>query len=71
MILNLKRLNTNVENWHFKMDTIVSILKLIQKDSFMVKLDLKDAYYCVPIHENHQKFFSFFWQQFASFTYFS
>ena len=59
MILNLRRLNINVSNWHFKMETIVSILKLIQKDAFMIKLDIKDAYYSVPIDEDHQKFFRF------------
>ena len=62
LILNLKKFNTNVRKEHFKMETIVSILKLIQKDAFMVKLDIKDAYYSVPIHKDHQKFFRFKFQ---------
>ena len=59
MILNLKRLNLNVENQHFKMETISTILKLIQKGAFMAKIDIKDAYYSVPIRKEDQKFFRF------------
>ena len=59
MILNLKRLNKNIPKRKFKMETVRSILKLIRKNAFMVKLDIKDAYYSVPIHEDHQKFFRF------------
>ena len=27
----------------------------------MIKLDLKDAYFCVPIHKDHQQYFHFQW----------
>ena len=27
----------------------------------MIKLDLKDAYFCVPIHKDHQQYFRFQW----------
>ena len=59
LILNLKRLNKRIPKQHFKMETISTILKLIQKDVFMVKLDIKDAYYSVPIHKDHHKFLRF------------
>ena len=59
LILNLRDLNDHVEKIHFKMETISSILKLIKKDAYMVKLDIKDAYYSVPISSDHQKYFRF------------
>ena len=56
LILNLKKLNEFVENYHFKMDNIHTALKLITRDCWMASLDLKDAYYSVPIHPDSQKF---------------
>ena len=41
------------------MDTINSVLDLVQKDCFMAKIDIKDAYYSVNIHPDHQKFLKF------------
>ena len=43
VILNLKDFNRNVSNHHFKMDSVNTILKLLDKDCFMASLDLKDA----------------------------
>ena len=59
LILNLKKLNESVENFHFKMDNIHTALKLITKDCWMASLDLKDAYYSVPIHPESQNFLKF------------
>ena len=47
-----------VDYQHFKMDDISN---LIQQNGWMIKLDLKDAYFCVPIHRNHRKYFRFQW----------
>lgn len=62
MILNLKRLNEEVSYLHFKMDTLSTALKLITKNCFMASVDLKDAYYSVPIHPDHKKFVRFEWK---------
>ena len=59
LILNLKKLNTSVKYAHFKMDSIHTILKLITKDCWMASIDLKDAYYSVKIHPEHQRFLKF------------
>uniref|UniRef100_A0A7M5XJK9 Reverse transcriptase domain-containing protein n=1 Tax=Clytia hemisphaerica TaxID=252671 RepID=A0A7M5XJK9_9CNID len=45
---------------HFKMDTIEKFLRLIKKDMYMSKIDLKDAYYSVKINDEHQKFLKFY-----------
>ena len=60
MILNLKQLiNKHIPKHKFKTETLSSILRLVRKNAFMVKLDIKDAYYSVPIDYEHQKFFRF------------
>ncbi|CAJ0946804.1 unnamed protein product [Ranitomeya imitator] len=38
------------------METIKSSIKMLFPQCFMVVLDLKDAYYHVPIHKDHQRF---------------
>ena len=60
LILNLKKLNTTVEFNHFKMETILSAVKLIRPGAFMCVLDIKDAYYSVPLAREDQKYFKFF-----------
>ncbi len=59
LILNLKKLNEVTEKHHFKMETLKSILTLITPGVFMMKLDIKDAYYSVPISEVDQKLLKF------------
>ena len=44
-ILNLKKLNENITKIHFKMETIMSILKLVTPLTYFTKIDLKDVYY--------------------------
>ena len=62
MILNLKKLNLYATKAHFKMDTLHTITKLIEKDCFMASIDLKDAYYSFPITRKDRKYLRFLWQ---------
>ena len=41
------------------MDTIDTVTELIHESSYMTKIDLKDAYYSVPINENDKKYLKF------------
>ena len=59
MILNLKRMNKQTKKIHFKMDTITSIMRLIRPTCYFTKVDLKDAYYSVQIHQNDTKLLKF------------
>lgn len=61
MILNLKNFNEYVEYFHFKMETFDIALRLISKGCFMASIDLKDAYYGVPVHEDYKQFLRFIW----------
>ena len=62
MILNLKALNKSIVYHHFKMDTLGSVIRLMRPNCFMATIDLKDAYYSVPVSEKHQKYLQFLWK---------
>ena len=61
MILDLSNLNEYVVKRHFKMDSFETARALITQDCYMASLDLRDAYYSVPIAECDRKFFKFCW----------
>jgi len=63
LILNLKSLNEDVDYHHFKMDTVHTCVALMTRGCFMASLDLRDAYYSVPIHTDHQKYLKFIWNE--------
>ena len=69
MILNLKEFNEHVEYYHFKMETFEKALKMISGGSFLASIDIKDAYYCVAVHEDYRKYLRFLWRgQLLQFT---
>ena len=49
LIFNLKALNDSVVYHHFKLDTLKATVPLITPWCYMTSLDLKDAYYSIPI----------------------
>lgn len=61
-IINLKRLNSFVNYEHFKMEGLDLVKFIIRKGDWMVKIDLKDAYFTVPVATEHQKFLRFAWR---------
>ena len=62
MILNLNPLSEVVDYHYFKIDTFQTSLKLIQPGCFMASVDLKDAYYSIPVHPEHKKYLMFEWE---------
>jgi len=60
-VINLKGLNQFILTQHFKMESVRTVKAIIQKGDWLLKLDLKDAYLSVPIHEDHQKYLRFRW----------
>ena len=61
MILNLKNFNEHLTYHHFKMDTIHTAIPMIRPNCYMASIDLKDAYYSVPILVQDQKYLKFRW----------
>lgn len=62
-ILNLKQLNKFIVPVHFKHEDGRTASKLMFKDCYMATLDIKDAYYLVPIVKEHRKFLRFYCNQ--------
>lgn len=59
MILNLKRLNKHIEYNKFKMESVQNVLDCIEQNCYMASVDLKDAFFSVPIYPGHQKYLKF------------
>jgi len=55
-VINLRALNRFLDKESFKMEGLQVVRSLLQKGDFMMKLDLKDAYYAIPIHPSHRKY---------------
>ena len=68
MILNLKRLNKFVDYKHFKMESLQNVLELIRPGVYMASIDLKDAFYSVTVHKNHQAYLKFFAEEYLKFV---
>lgn len=58
-ILNLKQLNMFIKPDHFKLEDRSMVMKLLQPNSFMATIDLKDAYFMLPIDNNYKKYLRF------------
>ena len=57
--INLKSFNSFVEVPHFKMEGIHTLRSLVGKGDWLVKIDLKDAFFLHPICQEHKKFLCF------------
>ena len=69
LILNLRELNQYVVTRHFKMETLKSVLTLVTPNCYFGTLDIKDAYYSIPVSRDSQGWLVFHWQNtFYAFT---
>ena len=58
-VINLKNLNLNVAAQHFKMEGMHTLRETLKPGDWLTKVDLKDAYFNIPIAPEHQKFLRF------------
>ena len=58
-VINLSHLNEFVQLTRFKMETVASVLLSVREGDFLDSLDLKDAYFQIPIHPSSRKLFRF------------
>jgi hypothetical protein len=58
-ILDCQKLNQHVQCEHFQMEGVPALRELIEKDDYICKIDLKDAYTVVPIHPHSRQYLTF------------
>ena len=61
-VINLKKLSKFLAREHFKMEHILTILTLLHEGCFMTSLDLKDAYFSIPMNDSDRKYLRFLWR---------
>lgn len=61
-ILNLKKLNNFIIAPHFKLEDYRTALKLITPNCYLTNIDLKDAYFLLPIANLYKKYLRFRFQ---------
>ena len=58
-VIDLSLLNDFVQLTPFKMETVASVLLSVREGDFLASLDLKDAYFQIPIHGSSRKLLRF------------
>ena len=58
-VINLKALNEFVQPRHFKMEGFHTLRKVLKPGDWFAKVDLKIAYFAIPIAEDQRKFLRF------------
>ena len=58
-VIDLSHLNDFVKLTSFKMETVASVLLSVREGDFLASLNLKDAYFQIPIHGSSRKLLRF------------
>lgn len=61
-VLDVSALNFFVQTMKFRMQTNSSVLSAISQEDWMVLIDMKDAYFHIPIYRDSRKFLRFVFQ---------
>ena len=61
-VINLKELNTFLPYKHFKMEGLHLLKEILERGDYLCKLDLRDAYFCVPLNKQSRKYVRLEWE---------
>uniref|UniRef100_A0A7M5V2U2 Reverse transcriptase domain-containing protein n=1 Tax=Clytia hemisphaerica TaxID=252671 RepID=A0A7M5V2U2_9CNID len=62
-VINLKNLNKFIPYEHFKMEGLFLVKEILKQGDWMLKIDLKDAYFAIPLDQHSQRFVRFEWDK--------
>ena len=60
--LRFEKIESIILYLHFKMEDPKQLKDLLRQNDLMVKIDLKDAYFSIPLYPETQKYVRFQWQ---------
>ena len=63
MILNLKTFNGFLKFKHCKLEPVEDALDLVTEGCYFGSVELQDASYAIPIHQNYQGYLRLFWKE--------
>ena len=55
-MINLKDWSTFISYKHFKMEGLHLLKEILEQSEYLCKLDLKDAYFRVPLNKESRKY---------------
>ena len=58
-VINLRPLNRFIPNQRFRMESILLLKDILKPNSFLTKIDLKNAFYSIPIAKKSRKYLQF------------
>ena len=61
--INLKNLNKFILHEDFKMESLHCLKLFLEQDDLLCKIDLKEAYFSIPLNINSQKLVRFQWSE--------
>ena len=62
LILDLKEINKHCKPKSFILEDINTVMNLIKPDDYLVTVDLKSAFYHIPVIEEHSTYLGFEWK---------
>ncbi|KAI8487030.1 hypothetical protein Bbelb_352900 [Branchiostoma belcheri] len=61
-VVTLRPLNQYVDAPHFKMEGLQDLKSLLIEDDYMAPIDIRDAYFHIPVHESFRRLLRFRWK---------
>ena len=55
-------INSYLVKEHFKMESLLTVRELLKRGDFMCTIDIKDAYFHIPIHQEFRNYLQFRWK---------